>query len=115
MLSPALICSGLGQYGKEEQVIALAKFILRASYRGTVLSAIENFQTLPKNLPGRGKLFLTLVGGGVFANDLNWVIEAISEQIELIQQRSVARFVFVRFSSFDAFFKWTRGYARHLR
>lgn len=38
--------------------------------------------TLPRqqgraDRPGRDRLFLTLIGGGVFANDMGWIYDAI--------------------------------------
>jgi len=44
------------------------KFILQSMYEGTYLSAIKN---------SKKKLFLTLIGGGVFENKREWIIEAI--------------------------------------
>jgi hypothetical protein len=64
----------------------VARFILRGAYRGTLLSAIDNSRTLSeKDYPGKNKCFLTMIGGGVFANKFEWIIDAILEQDDLIR------------------------------
>lgn len=45
-----------------------AQFVLEAAYKATYLSAIQ-FQ--------RKKLHLTLIGGGVFGNQPEWILDAI--------------------------------------
>jgi hypothetical protein len=49
-----------------------AKLILNASYESTMIAAIENMYRTKSN-----SLFLTLVGGGVFGNKQDWILEAI--------------------------------------
>lgn len=51
-----------------------ASLILEATYEATFLAAIENAENT-KNFT----LYLTLVGGGVFGNKLEWILEAISK------------------------------------
>jgi len=46
------------------------KFILQADYEGTYLGAIKH---------RRSHLYLTLLGGGVFGNERDWIYEAIIE------------------------------------
>ncbi len=46
----------------------IAKKLLRVAYQGTIKSAIAF---------GKRKVFLTLVGGGVFQNPLDWIADAI--------------------------------------
>lgn len=75
-------------FSQEEWVNNLSKqvacWLLRAAYRGTILAGIENSITQDDNFPGKNKLFLTLIGGGVFANDLDWIIKSILECEDLI-------------------------------
>ncbi len=47
----------------------IAKKLLRVAYEGTIRAAIVN---------GKNKVFLTLVGGGVFKNKLDWIADAIT-------------------------------------
>ena len=52
-----------------EQLSKLVRACLRAAYRGAYLAAI---------LRGRRKLLLTLIGGGIFANPLEDILDAIA-------------------------------------
>ncbi|HEY9115913.1 MAG TPA: hypothetical protein VIN10_14535 [Bacteroidales bacterium] len=53
-----------------------AKLVLSATYEAAFYTALINYS---KN--GNGKLFLTLVGGGVFGNDKTWILEAIENAV----------------------------------
>jgi hypothetical protein len=57
-----------------------AKIILEATYEATFRAAILNYLKTENNL-----LFLTLVGGGVFGNDVKWIVDAISKSINLFK------------------------------
>jgi O-acetyl-ADP-ribose deacetylase (regulator of RNase III) len=46
--------------------------VLEATYEATFLTAVRKLKTA-----GNKKLFLTLVGGGVFGNPDNWLYDAI--------------------------------------
>jgi len=53
---------------------SFARLILRATYRGTFAAAAQNaYRT------GNNKVYLTLVGGGVFGNPINWILDAIGQ------------------------------------
>lgn len=65
---------GYSSYISVNRFEALAKLILEATYEATFLVAIKNFQET-----GEPQLFLTLVGGGVFANPEEWIWEAIEK------------------------------------
>ncbi len=54
-----------------------AQILLDAAYEGTLKSAA---------FYGKKKVFLTLVGGGVFANDLDWIACAIEKNKSFIEQ-----------------------------
>lgn len=54
----------------------VAKLILEATYEATFYSAIMNFKKY-----GSNKVFLTLVGGGAFGNEIQWVIDSIEKTI----------------------------------
>ena len=74
-------CSGLalGQYTNVSTDLwaSLAKLVLKASYEATLLTA-----ALERNAGrGNGTVLLTLIGGGVFGNKLEWIAEAISHAI----------------------------------
>lgn len=62
---------GYSQIGRNEWE-PFARLILNATYEATFRVAIQNFEKT--QCP---KLFLTLVGGGVFGNELSWILDAI--------------------------------------
>jgi len=53
---------------RQPNVEQKCQFILTSAYYGTYMSAI---------LHRRKKLFLTLIGGGAFSNDLEWIYDTI--------------------------------------
>ena len=53
-----------------------ARLVLEATYEATFYSAFMNFQST-----NNSKLFLTLVGGGVFGNKIDWILEAIKNAV----------------------------------
>lgn len=60
----------------------LAKMLLYAAYEGTLKTSF----LAHKNFGATNKVFLTIVGGGVFCNKLNWVATAIERCEEFIKQ-----------------------------
>ncbi len=54
-----------------------ARIILEATYEATFYAALRNLQTTGSNL-----LYLTLVGGGAFGNNENWIIESIQKVLQ---------------------------------
>lgn len=69
-----------GSYGGErafgEQFPSVCAMLLRAAYRGTLLAAAAG---------GQRKVVLTLIGGGVFSNDLGAIWTAITEAVEHVE------------------------------
>ena len=55
-----------------------AQLILKASYEATLWAATLNFAKT-----GNNKVYLTLLGGGVFGNDEDWIFDAIMRALEL--------------------------------
>ena len=53
-----------------------ARLILDATYEATFYAALQNFTN-----SGQSKLFLTLVGGGVFGNKKEWILDTIKKAI----------------------------------
>jgi hypothetical protein len=51
-----------------------AMLILEATYEATFYAALKNFHNT-----GNNRLFLTLVGGGAFGNEMRWVLRAIEK------------------------------------
>ena len=51
---------------------AFSRFVLEATYEATFYAALQNFKKT-----GNRRLFLTLVGGGVFGNKSEWIFDAI--------------------------------------
>lgn len=56
----------------------LAKLVLEAAYEATVCAAILNADRNRNN-----RLFLTLLGGGAFGNNLDWIMAAMRRALEL--------------------------------
>jgi hypothetical protein len=57
---------------------SFARIILEATYEATLLAALVNYHRY-----GSAKVFLTLVGGGVFGNDMRWIIESLEKVLQL--------------------------------
>jgi len=57
-----------------------ARLVLEASYEATVCAAILN-----STKSGNHRLFLTLLGGGAFGNETEWIIDAIQRTLNLYQ------------------------------
>ena len=55
-----------------------ARLVLEASYEATICTAILNAQT-----NGSKQLFLTLLGGGAFGNETDWIINSIARALSL--------------------------------
>lgn len=55
-----------------------ASLVLEASYEATFCAAIENVERT-----GNHTLFLTLLGGGAFGNETDWIIRGIRRSVEL--------------------------------
>jgi hypothetical protein len=63
----------------------VAQWVLLEMYQATILAAVYVAKTYrDRNLPGRNKCFLTLVGGGVFQNEHEWIATAITQFKDLM-------------------------------
>eukprot|EP00978_Attheya_sp_CCMP212_P005889 scaffold13164_cov51-Attheya_sp.AAC.1 len=74
-------CSALPvNYGEHpvEKWEAFARLVLEASYEATFHAAILNAAST-----GNNKVFLTLVGGGVFGNKEEWILDAIEKCLNM--------------------------------
>lgn len=60
---------------------AFAKLVLEATYEATFYAALNNFAAT-----GNNKLYLTLVGGGVFGNPFEWIFAAIDKSVRKFRQ-----------------------------
>eukprot|EP00667_Euglena_gracilis_P011003 EG_transcript_11218 len=87
VFTAALDLAGLPGRASPE-VVAVARLLLAVAYRLTLLAGVANSQRQQgrADRPGRDRLFLTLIGGGVFANDMGWIYDAIRENQDLILQ-----------------------------
>jgi hypothetical protein len=66
-------------HGKKH-VSAIAKQIIKETYRGTILAACAS---------GRQKVVLTLVGAGVYGNPVEWALEAIENMMPFIDEKNM--------------------------
>lgn len=55
---------------------SFAKLILEATYDAVFYAALANYERT-----GNQQLFLTLVGGGAFGNELPWILDAIAQTV----------------------------------
>jgi hypothetical protein len=58
-----------------------ARLVLEASYEATICAAILNASST-----GNNRLFLTLLGGGAFGNDTDWIVGAIERAVNLYRR-----------------------------
>ena len=65
-----------------------ARLVLQANYEATLLAAASHVQ-------GSGHVFLTFIGGGVFRNDMNWIVEAIAKAVWNVSRMHVQLHVHV--------------------
>lgn len=56
---------------------SFARMILEATYEATFYAALINLKN-----GGSNRLFLTLVGGGVFGNKTQWILDAIKKSVQ---------------------------------
>ncbi|MDD2390956.1 MAG: hypothetical protein PHP23_14660 [Desulfobacterales bacterium] len=61
-----------------------AKLVLEAAYEATLCAAILNSRRT-----GNNTVFLTLLGGGAFGNDTDWIIHAIKRAVELYNDKAL--------------------------
>ena len=54
-----------------------AKMVLEATYEATLYVALRNYEITKNN-----KVFLTLIGGGAFGNEKEWIFNAIAKSIK---------------------------------
>ncbi len=57
-----------------------ARLVLEASYEASLCTAILNWRTT-----GNHQVFLTLLGGGAFGNETNWIIDGINYALKRYQ------------------------------
>jgi hypothetical protein len=67
---------------KKELWGEFARLVLEATYEATICAAILN---AAEAAPYNHKVFLTLVGGGVFANEPAWILHALERALNLYQ------------------------------
>lgn len=74
----------LRSYRNDTTMTAIAKKVLKNAYEATIYGAITN---------NRSRVFLTLLGCGVFSNKKEWVCEILAELKPLIKQSGLEVFV----------------------
>ena len=89
-----IFCSAQSFKGKPELDIesseSLARIILDAMYEATVYAARHIYETT-----GNNKLFLSLVGVGVFKNKNEWIISAIHRAIGIAQTKQFGLDIYI--------------------
>ena len=61
--------------------VEFARLVLEAAYEATICAGIVNARST-----GNNRLFLTLLGGGAFGNDPNWILGAIERAVNLYRR-----------------------------
>lgn len=62
-----------------DAVEPLGRLVLNSAYEATLAAAVEN----ARRPQGRPTVFLTLLGGGVFGNPVEWIVDAIERAVDL--------------------------------
>lgn len=76
------LCSALPvayHYSPRRYWAPFATLVLEASYEATLLAAVLNYHHT-----GNPRVYLTLVGGGAFGNDLSWIVSALRRALYLV-------------------------------
>ncbi|EAA7484690.1 hypothetical protein Q3Y86_004442 [Salmonella enterica] len=76
------LCSALPvayHYSPRRDWAPFATLVLEASYGATLLAAVFNYHHT-----GNPRVYLTLVGGGAFGNDLSWIVSALRRALYLV-------------------------------
>lgn len=60
-----------------------ARIVLDAMYEATLLSALTHKPTTSEELNRR--VFLTFIGGGVFGNDMKWIVDSIVRAVNILR------------------------------
>lgn len=71
-----------------------AQIILEGSYEATICAGVLNALRGNSN-----KIYLSLIGGGVFGNEKEWIVKAIYRALKLYQMKDVRVFIVSRGSS----------------
>lgn len=56
---------------------SFARIVLEATYEATLYAALTNLERTDCN-----KIYITLVGGGAFGNELNWILESLVKALK---------------------------------
>lgn len=62
----------------------MARLVLEATYEATLLAGVLNTQTT-----GNPRVYLTMVGGGVFGNPVEWILQAIERALQCVEGHSL--------------------------
>lgn len=65
----------------------LGRLVLEAAYEATLLAAAE--ADAGAAAPGAGTLYLTLLGGGAFGNERQWIFDAIERALDVVGDRGL--------------------------
>lgn len=77
-----VLCSALPvayHYSPRKDWAPFATLVLEACYEATLLAAVLNYHDT-----GNPRVYLTLVGGGAFGNDLSWIVSALRRALNLV-------------------------------
>ncbi len=64
---------------------SFARLVLEAAYEATLCTAILNWRST-----GNRRVYLTLLGGGAFGNDSQWIIDSMRRALELYKDWDIA-------------------------
>ena len=69
---------------EDEDWEEFARLILEATYEATLCAALVN-----SSKTGNNTVFLTLVGGGAFGNETDWILSGLQRALDLYQQAAL--------------------------
>ena len=75
-------CKGCPKDKKDWE--GFARLILEATYEATLCAALLNARKI-----GNNKVFLTLVGGGAFGNETNWILSGLQRALDRYQDAAL--------------------------
>lgn len=93
--NPNAYCSDAG-YSSVEKALwePLARIVLEAAYEGTLRAALAALHRHGGD-GGSDRVYLTLVGGGVFSNPLSWICDAMYNALVTVRGTGLKVFVVV--------------------
>jgi hypothetical protein len=76
---------GYSRYPQVQVWSGLGRLVLHAAYEATMYAAVVHADRLRRTGRAAAPVFLTKLGGGVFANPSMWIVEAVNQSLRTLQ------------------------------